>query len=606
VYEPRPGSVLELLSEARRRSDRTFLVQGSRRLTSGQFTASVESAAARLAGLGVAAGDRVMILAYNCPEFVLCTWALWRLGAIPVMGNRWWSTAEIVHATELTCPALLATDLPDPSVVAVPALALSDLAAAWNRGSADGGGSLPSASPTEDDPAVILFTSGSTAVPKAVVLSHRSVVANQHNLLLRSRRLPPMIDPREPQHVTLVCTPLFHIGGISTLITQLITGGRLVLHEGRFDARQVLKLIEAERVQNWGGVPTMASRVLEHPDFGSFDLSSLRSFPLGGAPLPPALLDRMRDKLPQLRRRGLANTWGMTESGGFLTVAGNRELHERPGTVGRPYPAVELRIADRADGGVGEILVRSPTVMIGYFGIDDDTVDVDGWLHTGDLGRLDEDGYLFLNGRSKDIVIRGGENIACAHVEQALAEHPDVVEAAVFGVPHDDLGEELAAVVVVRAAGALGEGDLRDHLRSRLAYFEIPSVWSVRSAPLPTLAGEKIDTRTLRQELTSGGLRIVTARLLGNEVAARARCRSGTLDDRGRGHPAAGAHRDEPGGQVAPFELVEHGLDEHGSGGADRMAKGDGAAIDVDPVFVDLQVADDLHRDGRERLIDLP
>jgi long-chain acyl-CoA synthetase len=206
----------------------------------------------------------------------------------------------------------------------------------------------------------------------------------------------------------------------------------------------------------------------------------------------------MARKLPQLERRGLGNTWGMSESGGFLTVAGNRDLAQRPGTVGRPYPVVELRIADPQDGGSGEILVRSPTVMLGYLGLDDDTVDADGWLHTGDLGHIDEDGYLYLDGRSKDIVIRGGENIACAHVELALAAHPDVVEVAVFGLPHPELGEELAAVVVHRPGTAPTAEQLREHLTGSLAYFEIPTRWEIRTERLPTLAGEKTDKKSLR------------------------------------------------------------------------------------------------------------
>jgi acyl-CoA synthetase (AMP-forming)/AMP-acid ligase II len=328
------------------------------------------------------------------------------------------------------------------------------------------------------------------------------VVANQQNLLVRSRKVPSGELGRGSQDVVLAVTPLFHIGGLSSMVTQLITGGRLVLTEGRFDAGAVLELIERERVTRWGGVPTMAARVLAHPDFDHRDLSSLRSFPLGGAPVTADLLRRMRDKLPQLEHRGLANTWGMTESGGFVTVAGNRDLERYPGTVGRPYPVAELRIAQpEADAGHGEILLRSPTVMLGYLGPDDGTVDDDGWLHTGDLGWLNEEGYLFLAGRSKDIVIRGGENIACAHVEKALLSHPDVVEAAVFGLPHPDLGEELAAAVTVREGSGQGPDGLRDYLRARLAHFEVPTRWQVSGDPLPTLPGEKIDKRALRARL---------------------------------------------------------------------------------------------------------
>jgi acyl-CoA synthetase (AMP-forming)/AMP-acid ligase II len=285
---------------------------------------------------------------------------------------------------------------------------------------------------------------------------------------------------------------------VSNLLTNLITGGLLVMSAGRFDSTEILRLIEAERVQTWGGVPTMAVRILEHPDFESYDLSSLRSFPLGGAPLPAALLERMVAKLPQLEKRGLANTWGMTETGGFMTVAGNSDLKDRPGTVGRPYPVVEIRIDEPDHAGSGEILVRAPTVMLRYIGIDDGTIDAEGWLHTGDLGHLDDDGFLYLDGRSKDIVIRGGENIACAHVEQRLLAHPDVIEAAVFGISHDDLGEELVAAVTHRVGSPVAAAVLKEHCAGQLAYFEIPTLWQIDDVPLPTLAGEKLDKKSIK------------------------------------------------------------------------------------------------------------
>jgi acyl-CoA synthetase (AMP-forming)/AMP-acid ligase II len=173
--------------------------------------------------------------------------------------------------------------------------------------------------------------------------------------------------------------------------------------------------------------------------------------------------------------------------------------------VGRPYPVVELRIADPDDRGVGEVLARAPTVMLGYVGMpEDQSIDDDGWLHTGDLGHLTDDGYLYIDGRSKDIVIRGGENIACPHVEAAIATHPAVVEVAAMGVPHADLGEELVAVVVHRPdAPAPTEEELRNHLDGAVSYFAIPSRWEIRSDPLPTLAGEKVDKKALASRFTT-------------------------------------------------------------------------------------------------------
>lgn len=504
---PHPTFLGEMLTGVSRWADRDHLVQGPRRVTFRRFLSAVEPAANELSRRGVGAGDHVLLLAYNSPDWVLALYAIWRAGGVAVLGNRWWSAHEITHAVSLAHPVLAITDLPDPAGRGlVPAITPSEVGTFYDTPEVDDLEGILGGFPTppEDDPALIIFTSGSSGAPKGVVLSHRSVIANQHNLLSRSRRLPATLDESAEQQAALVCTPLFHIGGVSNLLTNMIIGGKLVLNQSKFDAGEVLELIEAERVQSFGGVPTMAIRVLEHPDVDKRDLSSLRSWPLGGAPVPATLLETMSRKLPQLQRRGLGNTWGLSESGGFLTVAGNRDLAERPGTVGRPYPVVELRIADPDPAGSGEILVRSPTVMLGYLGGDDDTVDSEGWLHTGDLGHLDSDGYLYLDGRSKDIVIRGGENIACAQVELALATHPDVVEVAVFGLPHPDLGEEVAAVVGYRSGSDLTEDRLRAHLIGRLAYFEIPTRWDLRVDKLPTLAGEKIDKKTLRAEVLAG------------------------------------------------------------------------------------------------------
>lgn len=496
VYEHSPSSLPKLLGGPDTWQGRVFLVQGDRRITHTAFRAAVPVAAARLAKHGVAQGDRVMLHTYNRPEFVLGTWAAWWLGAVPVYANRWWSGAEVEHALSVTAPALVISDAPECVSAARAVAPMSVLAEVWDMAPVD---LAPAGDIGLDEPALVLFTSGSSGAAKAVELSVRSVIANQHNVLWRSRRLPQQLDPQAPQPITLVCAPLFHVGGASNLLTNLLTGGRLVMTAGRFDAAEILRLIETERVQTVSGVPTMAVRILEHPDFYSHDLSSLRSFPLGGAPLPAALLERLTAKLPQLKNRGLANTWGMTETGGFMTVAGNADLQARPGTVGRPYPVVELRIDQQPnETGSGEVLVRSPTVMLRYIGVDDGSVDAQGWLHTGDLGHLDADGYLYLDGRSKDIVIRGGENIACAHIERRLLNHPSVIEAAVFGVPHGDLGEELVAAVTHRAGEPVGEDDLRAHCAGALAYFEIPTLWQIGDEALPSLAGEKLDKKAIK------------------------------------------------------------------------------------------------------------
>jgi long-chain acyl-CoA synthetase len=497
LYDRAPGSFAELLAGTEVWTDRTFLVHGERRVTFAGFRAAAQTARAYLAGLGIRPGDRVMVFGYNGPEWIVALWALWLEGAVPVLANRWWSTAEIDHAAGILAPAHVLADT--ALDVPIPVSPLGDLRAAFDGPAVE---ASPAVESDGDAAALILFTSGSSGMPKAVELSRRSVICNQHDILQRTGRLPHLLDDDSAQVVSLATTPMFHVGGLSSLLTHFLTGGKIVMTEGRFDAGQILALIESEGIQVWGAVPTMAIRILEHPDFASYDLSTLKSWPLGGAPVTTALLDRIRTKLPKLRERGLSNTWGMTEAGGFLTVADARDLAIHPGSVGRPYPVVEIRIANPDADGVGEVLARSPTVMNGYVGVDSavnaETVDGAGWLHSGDLGHLTEDGYLFIDGRSKDVVIRGGENIACPHVEAAIATHPAVVEVAALGVPHPDLGEELVAVVVHQAgAEPPTAAELAGHVSGVLSYFAIPTRWEIRAQPLPTLAGEKVDKLTL-------------------------------------------------------------------------------------------------------------
>ncbi len=498
VFGRRPRTFAELLYGVERWSDRTFLVQGERRISTGEFFAAVAQAQDRLQTVGVRPGDRVMLLGYNSPDWVLGLWAVWTLGAVPVLGNRWWSGPEAAHSLASTSPRVVITDAAELVGDDTPTVRFDELAGCFSAASL-GRPDVPGPA-TEEDPAFILFTSGSTGMPKAAQLPFRALVANQQNVLARARQLPHLIAADRPQPVTLLSTPIFHIGAFATLITQTLIGGRVIFNVGRFDPAQVLTLIETERVQRWGAVPTMAARLLEHPDFDSHDLSSLRAFPLGGAPVPPVLLERLARRIPQLQGRGLANTWGMSEGAGFFTLAVGSDLERFPKTVGRPFPTVELKIAEPGEDGAGEILVRSPTLMLGYLGIEDCAIDSDGWLHTGDLGHINDDGYLFIDGRSKDMVIRGGENIACPHVEAALMRHPEVIDAAVIGLPHPDLGEELAAVVVYRGSRPPTEEELARHMADEVAYFAVPTRWVIRNEPLPTVGTEKVDKRALAAE----------------------------------------------------------------------------------------------------------
>jgi long-chain acyl-CoA synthetase len=332
------------------------------------------------------------------------------------------------------------------------------------------------------------------------VLSHRSIIANQHNFLALTRRLPSQIPDGHASVRILFSSPLFHTGGVQAITSAMLTGATIVLHVGRFDPGTVLQTIERERISAWTGVPTVVQRVIEHPDALSRDLSSLRSLGMGGAPLPDVLIKRASQAFPSVRR-GVSTNYGMTEAGGIIASASGDDVKARPGTSGRVLPAVELRI-DTQETSKGEVLVRSAALMSGYWGEVEQPIDAYGWLRTGDVGRLDEDGFLYIVDRLKDIVIRGGENIATAHVEAVLLEHPAVAAVAVMGLPHDDLGEEVAAVVAARD-DTLSSEELADFARSRLAHFEVPSRWWLREGSFPTTITDKIDKRRLKAEWLS-------------------------------------------------------------------------------------------------------
>jgi long-chain acyl-CoA synthetase len=493
MYAPRRTHVADLLLDAERWADRTHLVQGGRRFTFGQMFAAIDAAAAELHRRGVRPGDRVLLQASNSPEWVVALWAGVKLGAIVALGNSWWSAAEVEHAVSLVEPRLVIADADRRGVVPdrVDCWAMEDVI------DAAPGDVPPRPDTDEDSPALIVFTAGTTGAAKGVTLAHRSVIANIHNLLVSARRLPHQIDAERAQVVSLQSGPLFHMGGVQSLILNLIGGATVVFLQGRFDAGEVLELIEREGVTVWGAVPTMAARVVEHPDVTRRDLSSVRSISMGGAPVQPQLVEKLRTYFSSAVK-GMSTVYGMTETGGTVAAASGSLMAEHPTAAGKPLAVVELRIDDPDADGNGEIVVRTPGQMIGYWGdAKADLVDADGFVHTGDQGRF-VGGLLFVTGRIKELIIRGGENIAPAHVEAALLEHPRVQNAAVIGRPDEVLGEVVAAVVQVAEDVTVDE--LVAHLAPRLAKFAIPSQWWVRTEPLPMIASGKTDKRTLAAE----------------------------------------------------------------------------------------------------------
>jgi long-chain acyl-CoA synthetase len=364
-------------------------------------------------------------------------------------------------------------------------------------------GALTLPTVAEDDPALVVFTSGSTGRPKGALLSHHGIIASQQNLLASTGRLPHTLAPDHRPIVSLMTSPLFHLSGVGPLITAMLVGGTMVFLEGRLEPAEVLELIERESVTVWGAVPTAVQRVLAHPDLARYDVSSLRTIGLGGAPMPPGLGERIRVAFPTVRR-GASQIYGMTETNGIVASASGAEMTAHPGTTGRPMPVVEVRVDQPDAEGHGEILVRGPTVMLGYLGDGAESpIRDDGFLRTGDVGRLDADGYLYVTGRVKDIIIRGGENVGAGHVEQVIGELPQVREVAVVGLPHPELGEEVAAAVVLSQPQTTVD-DLRAGARQRLAYFEVPTRWWLRADDLPTTRSGKIDKTAIVRDWPAG------------------------------------------------------------------------------------------------------
>jgi acyl-CoA synthetase (AMP-forming)/AMP-acid ligase II len=496
MYTQRPRRIEVLLAHAGRWGARPHIVQAERVLTFDELCHAVTNKARTLAQIGVGRGDRVFILGWNSPEWVANFWACLRAGAVPVLANAWWSAAEIANGLATLQPVLVLAD--ERAAARMPAGSRIGPWAITAAPAHDGVvGSAKEVAQDEEDTALIIFTSGTSGQPKAVVLSHRAVLARLHMTLHVTRRLPHQVDA-SAHDITLITGPLFHVGGMQTLLRAVIVGDTLVLSRGRYDPGEVLETIERNKVKRWNAVPTMVSRLLDHPDLPRRDLSSLKSISIGGAPVHAELMRRIRAGLPSVSPR-IPTGYGLTESGGQSTAAAGSDNAELLGSTGKPLPCVEVRFISHPGLPDGEILLRSPTQMSGYFGMDESPIDQDGWLHTGDLGRLDDKGNLWITGRCKEMIIRGGENISPAAVESALMAIPGVAEAAVFGIPHPDLGEEVMAVVVVE--GDLTSEQIREKLRPSLASFALPSRWRVQKEPLPVNPAGKIDKALLGTQI---------------------------------------------------------------------------------------------------------
>ncbi|WP_246178232.1 class I adenylate-forming enzyme family protein [Actinomadura decatromicini] len=505
VFANRARSLGEVLERSAAYGDRDYLVTASRRITFAEHAAAVASMAKALRDdLGVEPGDRIAINAANSPEWIISFWAAIAAGAVAVGYNAWWAPREVEYALGHTDPKIVVADEKRAALTSEDVLTVETDVPSLTRRYPGADLDIPDAA--EDDPAVVLYTSGTSGRPKGAVHSHRNLtsVIEYHRFndaMLRASG----DDPSARRY--LLALPLFHIACLHNLaVPRLATGTAVVMHEGGFDVDGVLGLIEKERVTNWGAVPTMARRLVEHGDLSRYDVSSLTAFALATAPSSAAFKERLRSVFPPAKG-ALVDSYGLTESCTAISVATPADLAEAPGTLGRPTIGVELEIRgpdDRPvpDGVEGEVCARSAYNMIGYWrdpGATARAIDADRWLHTGDIGVL-EQGRLRLTTRRSDLIIRGGENVYPAEIEHVLAEHPAVRECVVLGVPHPDLGQEVAAVVVFTGLPPTPE-ELTAYVRERLAYFKVPSHWHITSDPLPRNATGKVMRKQVEADM---------------------------------------------------------------------------------------------------------
>ena len=495
-----------------------FLVSGDERLTYAEIYAQAGAVASALvSGFGVKTGDRVGIAARNSPSWIVIYMGILMAGGVATLLNGWWQSEELQAGVEDVGCTLVFADPPRcQRLAALPGLtarvvefddlqpigtALAPLLATGTVGAA-----LPQLGP--DDHATILFTSGSTGQSKGALSTHRQVTQGVFNylgsaLMMLAIGAQDGTPPSALQPSTLLNVPLFHVTAEVPVFLQSFAIGRKLVLMPKWDAEEAMRLIEREKITYFVGVPLMSFEILNHPNRHKYDLSSVADIAAGGAPRPVEHVKRIDQEMEGKPLIG----YGLTETNGVGTGNWRTNYLAKPNSAGRPsMPLVDLAILDDAgspvpQGARGEVAIRSVACFQEYWGKPEATAEAytaDGYFRTGDIGYLDEDGYLFIVDRKRDIIIRGGENISCQEVEEALYQHPDVAEAAVFGLPDEKYGEVPGAVVHLSRPGAATVEDLCAFLTQHIAAFKVPQRIWLAEAALPRLGTEKIDKVSLR------------------------------------------------------------------------------------------------------------
>lgn len=536
-----PKNLAELYALSARHDARTMLVYEDERYEFAEVKKRSRNLAHRLVhDFGIRKGDRVALAMRNYPEWCFAYVAVTSIGGVIVPLNAWWTGAELRYGLEDSGTKLLIADQERFERVQAELAGLGlRVLVARARGPVAAPGqditpllqgdfALPAVNIAPDDDATIMYTSGSTGHPKGVVSTHRAIVSSVFTweFVMFGRVMSELPQPlvekvvrwleqgpsalsssplNLPQSSMLVTVPLFHVTGCNVQFLPAFRNGRKIVMMHRWNPERALELIEREQITDFNGVPTMSWELINSPDFKKRDTSTLRSLSAGGAARPPEHVKKIKEKASNAQA---STGYGMTETNSLGAAIGGDDYLLRPASVGKALPPLcELKIIDEQGHGLpanqeGEICIKSVTNMRCYWNQPEETLKTmrQGWVHTGDLGKLDDEGFLFITGRAKDIVIRGGENISCPEVEHALYEHPAVFEAAVYGVPDERLGEALAATIMLRGDAPITAEDLQAHVASRLAQFKVPTHVFVQRDQLPRIASGKIDKRTLKRE----------------------------------------------------------------------------------------------------------
>ncbi len=545
VWKNAPPTLNAIFELAAVFGSRDHLVLDDERATVATFRAAAITMARKLIDDGVKPGDRVAIIMRNLPEWPVAFWGGVLAGAIVTPLNAWWTGAELEYglrdsgATIVVmdieryervrehldkCPDIrkvyvsrAGEELADPEVHRLESVigktnSWSNLIAASPRAGED---PFPMRKP-EDDVA-LFYTSGTTGNPKGAIISHRNIISNMFNsasaqarAFLRRGEAPPAPDPNAPQKAFLLSVPFFHATGCFAVMIPAFMAGHKIVLQRRWDCDAALEIMQREKITHFGGVPTIAWQVLENPRLDQYDLSSVESVAYGGAPAAPELVKRLKQKFP---KSTAGQGWGMTETSATAVSNTAEDYERKPASTGVASATGEIKIVgDKgqvlAAGEVGEVWYRGPIVVRGYWNNEKATAEtfIDGWIKTGDLAKLDDEGFLYIVDRAKDMLIRGGENIYCVEVENALYDHPAVMDAAVIGRPHQTLGEEPIAIVHLKPGTAASVEELRHFAAQKIAAFKVPVDVVFWPETLPRNANGKIVKKELKERLKNAAL----------------------------------------------------------------------------------------------------